>query len=302
MALDTLNSTFQSQATVAGTKSLTGLSTGVGATNTDTKSHAYVKTQANNQPLGADECYFLLLSIAAGGYASINLQSLTDVANQTAVSLARIKGARIRLLGASEVAPDGSTQGTACSSVSVGAVAVPPPVQSALATSTTGGSIAAGTYYYVVTSTTAAGESVQSNEQSIVTTGTTSTNTITWTAVTGATGYKVYRSTASGVYGASSLVATIGSGSTVTASDTVASPSAGTPPTTNGATLPNPSTLGMKGSNPTMQLNSASVLHVADGSAAGFCTVAAGTANLYVLNNDATNVAKVLVSLVGCTT
>lgn len=95
-------------------------------------------------------------------------------------------------------------------------------------TVTTGGTLAAGTYYYVITATNAAGETTKSNEVSIVTTGTTSTNTVTWTAVTGATGYKIYRGTASGQEGVFYSV-----GAVTTFSDTGAANTAGTPPTTN---------------------------------------------------------------------
>lgn len=72
------------------------------------------------------------------------------------------------------------------------------PVQSSLATATSGGTLAAGTYYYVVTALNANGETVASNEKNIVTTGATSTVTVSWSAVTGATGYNIYRSNATG--------------------------------------------------------------------------------------------------------
>jgi len=67
------------------------------------------------------------------------------------------------------------------------------PAQSALATAASGGSIANGTYFVKVTAITSIGESAPSNEQTITTTGTgISTITVTWSAITGATGYKVY--------------------------------------------------------------------------------------------------------------
>lgn len=71
------------------------------------------------------------------------------------------------------------------------------PVQSAAATSGTGGTLAAATYYYVVCSLNPS-ESLKSNERSITTTGSTSSNTITWTAVPGASGYRIFRGTAAG--------------------------------------------------------------------------------------------------------
>ena len=70
------------------------------------------------------------------------------------------------------------------------------PIQQAASTSAAGGTLAAATYYYVISALNAAGESLRSNEVSIVTTGATSSNTINWTEVDGATSYRVYRGTA----------------------------------------------------------------------------------------------------------
>jgi hypothetical protein len=85
-----------------------------------------------------------------------------------------------------------------------------PPVQAALATNTSGGTITAGTYRYVVTAINASGETIASNEQTIVTTGATSTVTVTWGAVTGATGYKLYKTAAGGASGTELLYKTVG--------------------------------------------------------------------------------------------
>lgn len=84
------------------------------------------------------------------------------------------------------------------------------PVQSALATATTGGTITAGTYKYVVTAINAVGETLASNEQTIVTTGSTSTVTVTWAAVTGATGYNLYKTAAGGATGTELKYKTVG--------------------------------------------------------------------------------------------
>lgn len=82
------------------------------------------------------------------------------------------------------------------------------PANAAFSTSTTGGTLAAGTYYYRVSALDGnGGETLASAETSQVTTGSTSTVTVNWGAVTGATGYKVYgRST-----GAELLIAEVGS-------------------------------------------------------------------------------------------
>ena len=79
------------------------------------------------------------------------------------------------------------------------------PVNAAFSTSTTGGTLAAGTYYYRVAATDAQGTTLASSETSQVTTGTTSTVTVNWTRVAGATGYKVYGRTA----GAEQLIGTV---------------------------------------------------------------------------------------------
>lgn len=60
----------------------------------------------------------------------------------------------------------------------------------------TGGTLAAGTYYYKVTALDAYGQTLPSAEASAVTTGATSSVALTWTAVTGAVSYRIYRGTA----------------------------------------------------------------------------------------------------------
>lgn len=112
-----------------------------------------------------------------------------------------------------------------------------PPVQSALSTLTTGGTITAGTYRYVVTAINAYGETKASNEQEVTTTGSTSTVTVTWGAVTGATGYKLYKTAAGGATGTELLYKTVG----VVTSDVDTSPGSpsGAFPTTNTASNPN---------------------------------------------------------------
>lgn len=119
---------------------------------------------------------------------------------------------------------------------------IPPPYLLSLETETTGGLITAGTYYYVVTAqrTTnltgpVVGETVISNEASIVTTGATSTVTLTWTPVPGAEAYVIYRSTVSGTYTTPSLIATVVGGYVNTYTDDAAAPSVGAPPGANNA-------------------------------------------------------------------
>lgn len=111
------------------------------------------------------------------------------------------------------------------------------PVITLGTTATTGGTFAAGTYYWVLTATNAAGETIASNELSAALTGTTSSQPINWSVVTGATGYKLYRGTAAGAENV--LVTTIGSGATVTFTDTGAAGTAGTVTSKSGIVVTN---------------------------------------------------------------
>jgi hypothetical protein len=124
-------------------------------------------------------------------------------------------------------------QGGASPLTTVGVAALPAPAQSASATATTGGTLAAATYFYRITATNANGETTASNEVSQVTTGSTSTVTVNWTQVFGATGYKIYRSTASG---AEVLIATVGAVGTYT--DTGAAAGTATVPVLNTTATP----------------------------------------------------------------
>lgn len=121
MPLDSLSANFNSTVSVSGTKNVAGLANGLGsANNVATKSQGYTKSLANTSPLGADENYSLLLSIAASGTASIDLSSFVDLAGQTVTLVGgRLKAWRFHLLGAADVAPDASS-GTACSGVAIG--------------------------------------------------------------------------------------------------------------------------------------------------------------------------------------
>jgi hypothetical protein len=90
-----------------------------------------------------------------------------------------------------------------------------------------------GLKYYVLTAYNATGETIRSAEVSINVDVTTKKVTITWTPVTGATGYKVFRSTAAGSYGATSLRATVAGQQSNQYVDDGGSLSAGSPPSAN---------------------------------------------------------------------
>lgn len=98
------------------------------------------------------------------------------------------------------------------------------PVITLGTTAGTGGTFAAGTYYWVVVALSATGDSITSNEVTAVI-GANGTQIINWTAVTGATGYKVYRGASAA--GQNILVATLGAVATYT--DTGIAGTAGSP-------------------------------------------------------------------------
>ena len=95
-------------------------------------------------------------------------------------------------------APLGALYRTCGHSETLVAVAVAAPGTLTPSTSTSGGTLAAATYYYVMTAINAVGETIASAEASQATTGASSTVTLAWSAVSGATGYKLYRATATG--------------------------------------------------------------------------------------------------------
>lgn len=123
--------------------------------------------------------------------------------------------------------------GVLCTSLQAGISA---PAAPTLTTSTTGGSLAAGSYNYRVTALNAYGQTLASPEaaSNIATTGTTSTVTISWGAVPGASSYKVYGRTPGGEL----YIAAVTSGTTYT--DTGAITPSGALPSSN--TTQGPST------------------------------------------------------------
>lgn len=108
---------------------------------------------------------------------------------------------------------------------SLGTSGTAAPVITLGATSGTGGTFAPGSYFWVVSATSATGESIVSNEVT-ATIASNGTQVLNWTAVTGATGYKVYRGSVSGTENI--LVATLGS--VVTYTDTGIAGTVSAPP------------------------------------------------------------------------
>jgi hypothetical protein len=93
-----------------------------------------------------------------------------------------------------------------------------------LVASTSGGTLATGTYYYAVSALIGGVEVALSTEASIAVTGPTGSVAVSWTALIGATAYRVYRGTNPGAY--TGYFASTGSPFT----DIGAAPTAGTPP------------------------------------------------------------------------
>jgi hypothetical protein len=111
-----------------------------------------------------------------------------------------------------------------------------PTISSFGAASTAGGHLAGGTtYYYELTAVSASGESVAGTEAVYTPPSGTSTNQITlnWSAVAGATGYKVYRSTSEG---GEQLLAALGN--VTSYADTSATVPSGSPPSGTGSGNP----------------------------------------------------------------
>lgn len=99
-------------------------------------------------------------------------------------------------------------------------------------TSTTGGTLAASAYFYKVTVIDAFGkETTPSAEQTKTTTGITSTVSLTWTASTNATSYRIYQSTTTGTE------AHYFTSNTNSATDIGSGYTGGSPPTVNSTQL-----------------------------------------------------------------
>lgn len=66
------------------------------------KSYTLGTAAANSATGGADECITFQQAIAAGGSATVNLNNLTNILQQTGIALARIKAYQLRLLAAAD--------------------------------------------------------------------------------------------------------------------------------------------------------------------------------------------------------
>jgi len=91
----------------------------------------------------------------------------------------------------------------------------------------------AGVYGVVIVAKNSTGKTIASVEVSFNVSDTGHLWQYTWVQTPGATGYEVHRTPTPGTYGASTLVAVIGSGATVTYLDDGDAPTTGTPPLVN---------------------------------------------------------------------
>lgn len=107
--------------------------------------------------------------------------------------------------------------------------------------STSGGTLATGTYYYAVTALDRSGNETTRSIQTpgVPVTGPSGSVVLKWKPIAGAYTYKIYRTTTSGTYGATSYLATIGTASSSTSNvtvdyvDTGTATSSGQPPASN---------------------------------------------------------------------
>jgi hypothetical protein len=142
-----------------------------------------------------------------------------------------------------EIAAVGTTDGSGMARFALESVTVMPPygAELALGAPSGGGTWGStGLKYYMLTAYNGTGETQPCDEASINVDDTTKKVTLTWETVAGASGYKVYRTTTPGDYGASSLRATVSGGSSDSYEDDGGALSSGTPPTANTTAGPAP--------------------------------------------------------------
>lgn len=147
-------------------------------------------------------------TITAGGLATLSAGlTVTGTAN---ASTSMFVGANVSMTTTSFSAGN-TVQAFVANNINI-LLSMSVPGTPTMGTSTTGGTLAAATYYYRITAIDARGvESLGSVQASIITTGTTSTTTLTFAPAPGAVSYRVYRSTTSGTYTAGYISAPISS-------------------------------------------------------------------------------------------
>jgi hypothetical protein len=162
-----------------------------------------------------------LLAGATGTGQKFGLKNVGDVDLGIAASMPAVQIALSAVLG-----NDGFDQ----SRIIADPDTISPPWGLTAPVTAGGGAFAGtGTFGYVVVAKKSTGRTIASTEVTATVTVVTQTVTVNWIAVTGATGYLVYRTATPGTYGATTLIADIGSGATITFADTGAAATSGTP-------------------------------------------------------------------------
>lgn len=110
------------------------------------------------------------------------------------------------------------------------------PPTNFVGTPAAGGALTAGTYKYYITAINAVGETTVSTEVTVTTSAGNLTSALTWNAVAGATGYKIYRTAAAGASNSELLLTTLGA--VTSFNDTAVGAPSGAFPTVNTAFTP----------------------------------------------------------------
>ncbi len=118
MAITSLTVTAAGTQQWTASNTITGLSSPTVNSGRNNKQQNYANTIANNALGGADEYFNFLLTISGGASATLDLTTMTNVLQQTSVSIVRVKAYQFQLL---DVADD-ATNGTACSGITYGAM------------------------------------------------------------------------------------------------------------------------------------------------------------------------------------
>jgi len=165
----------------------------------------YFTTASNNIAIGNSAAAFAGLGIITNTNTTNSLYigygvraSALGATNEAVISAYNNLGGQVGYGSNTTVIGNNLTTNTAIQgNLSIGSLN-PVSIGTTVATpSTTGGTLAAGTYYYQIVAVDIYGNTTTgSQEVSATTTGTTSSVGLTWTAVTNAASYRIYRGTA----------------------------------------------------------------------------------------------------------
>jgi hypothetical protein len=262
--INTLSGSFTITQNWSASNNLTGQAyQPIQQSGTITAKYSLANTVGNAVAGGSDEYASYILTINASSLATVNFSSITNIMQQTGVSLARIKAYSIQLLS---VAND-SVNGTACSSITIGNLGTAIGNNNAL-------ELGAGTGLAVNTTQSAG-----------------AINTVALN--TGGTGYPPSAVFAFNILGAGTGAVAMATTNSTGVVNTVVFVAGGGGSGYSNATGAATSVVGF------YQLNNGGVHGHGDPSAGGFITVNATQTNLRICNNDAVNAAAVQISVWG---